>query len=133
MQKYQNKYRIKSTRLQNWNYGWKGAYFITICTHNREHCFGEIINNNMVLSGIGKIAKSEWIKTFKIRVDMNLGMGEYVIMPIMFMELLSSVIMNIIHNMIHNVETRCIVSLPIIHIVSLPIINSDHNQKIWHQ
>jgi REP element-mobilizing transposase RayT len=81
MQKYRNKYRIKSTRLQNWNYGWKGAYFITICTHNREHYFGEIINNNMVLSEIGKIAKSEWIKTFKIRVDMNLEMGEYVIMP----------------------------------------------------
>ena len=81
MQKYRNKYRIKSTRLQNWNYGWKGAYFITICTHNRKHYFGEIINNNMVLSKIGKIAKSEWIKTFKIRVDMNLEMGEYVIMP----------------------------------------------------
>jgi len=81
MQKYRNKYRIKSTRLQNWNYGWKGAYFITICTHNRENYFGEIINNNMVLSEIGKIAKSEWIKTFKIRVDMNLEMGEYVIMP----------------------------------------------------
>ena len=81
MQKYRNKYRIKSTRLQNWDYGWKGAYFITICTHNREHYFGEIINNNMVLSEIGKIAKSEWIKTFKIRVEMNLEMGEYVIMP----------------------------------------------------
>jgi REP element-mobilizing transposase RayT len=81
MQKYRNKYRIKSTRLQNWNYGRKGAYFITICTHNQKHYFGEIINNNMVLSEIGKIAKSEWIKTFKIRGDMNLEMGEYVIMP----------------------------------------------------
>ena len=35
----------------------------------------------MVLSKIGKIAKTEWIKTFKIRMDMNLEMGEYVIMP----------------------------------------------------
>ena len=27
--KYQNKYRIASTRLQNWDYGWNAAYFIT--------------------------------------------------------------------------------------------------------
>ena len=42
MQKYQNKYRIKSTHLQNWDYGWKGIYFVTICTHNRKHYFGKI-------------------------------------------------------------------------------------------
>jgi hypothetical protein len=32
--KYQNKYRIASARAPWWNYGWNGAYFITICTHN---------------------------------------------------------------------------------------------------
>jgi hypothetical protein len=34
--KYQNKYRIETTRLANWNYGWEAAYFITICTNNRK-------------------------------------------------------------------------------------------------
>jgi len=33
-EKYQNKYTIPSARLQNWNYGNEGAYFITICTLN---------------------------------------------------------------------------------------------------
>ena len=33
------------------------------------------------LSPIGQIAQSEWIKTFEMRPDMNLQMGEYVIMP----------------------------------------------------
>ena len=81
MEKFQNKYRIKSRRLQNWNYNSQAAYFITICTQNREHFFGEIINNKLKLSEIGKIVKKEWLKTFKIRSDMNLEMGEYIIMP----------------------------------------------------
>ena len=43
--KFQNKYRIPSARLQNWDYASDGAYFITICTKNREHYFGEIVES----------------------------------------------------------------------------------------
>jgi len=43
MKKYQNKYRIPSARLPYWDYTNNGAYFITICTKNRNHYFGEII------------------------------------------------------------------------------------------
>ncbi len=43
--KYQNKYRIPSARLQGYDYGQNGAYFITICTKNRGHYFGEIIDS----------------------------------------------------------------------------------------
>jgi putative transposase len=38
-EKYQGKYRIPSARLQNWDYGSDGAYFITICAKNRVHFF----------------------------------------------------------------------------------------------
>ena len=58
--KYKNKYRIKSTRLQNWDYGWNGAYFITICTKNRVHYFGKIENGKMILTDIGKFAQKYW-------------------------------------------------------------------------
>jgi hypothetical protein len=44
MDKFNNKYRIPSARLQSWDYGANGAYFITICTQNREHLFGEILD-----------------------------------------------------------------------------------------
>ncbi len=81
MEKYKNKYRIPSARLQSWNYARSGAYFITICTQNKEHWFGEINNGIMCLSKIGEIAHAEWLKTFEMRPDMNLTMGEYVIMP----------------------------------------------------
>jgi len=52
-EKFQNKYRIKSARAAWHNYN-GGIYFITICTNNREHFFGEIETGIMQLSGIGK-------------------------------------------------------------------------------
>jgi type I restriction enzyme S subunit len=52
MDKFRNKYRIPSTRLQPWDYRWAGAYFITICTANRIHYLGEMENRKMVLSPI---------------------------------------------------------------------------------
>ena len=79
--KFQNKYRIPSARWREWNYGDEGAYFITICTKQREHYFGEIENGQMQLSEIGKIAHDEWLRSLDIRPDMNLDMECFVIMP----------------------------------------------------
>ncbi|HRC31964.1 MAG TPA: transposase, partial [Bacteroidia bacterium] len=42
--KFKNKYRIPSARLQTWDYASEGFYFITICTKNRKHFFGEIVD-----------------------------------------------------------------------------------------
>ncbi len=81
MTKYRNKYRIDSTRLKNWDYKREGIYFITICTKHREHFFGNINNGKMILSDLGKIVELEWEKTFALRKDMNLKMGEYIVMP----------------------------------------------------
>ena len=44
-EKYKNKYRIPSARLQGYDYGQNGAYFITICTKDRIHYFGDIISS----------------------------------------------------------------------------------------
>ena len=35
----------------------------------------------MQFSELGKIAETEWIKTVELRPDMNLELGEFVIMP----------------------------------------------------
>ncbi len=79
--KFKNKYRIESTRLRNWDYRWAGAYFITVCTKNRKCYFGDVKNGKMNLSSIGVIVRHEWLKTFEMRPDMNLQMGEFVVMP----------------------------------------------------
>jgi len=81
MEKYKRKYRIQSNRIQSWDYGSNAPYFLTICTKDRECYFGDVVGGKMILSEIGKIAEMEWLKTFKIRPDMNLVMGEYVVMP----------------------------------------------------
>lgn len=59
--KFRDKYLISSSRLQIWDYSDNGYYFITICTKEREHYFGEINNNKMQLSEIGKIACKYWL------------------------------------------------------------------------
>lgn len=79
--KYKNKYRIESARLQAWDYGSNAAYFVTICAADRKHYFGENDNGKIVLSKIGIITQREWIKTPEIRPDMNLILDEYIVMP----------------------------------------------------
>lgn len=58
--KIRDKDRKHSYRLSTWDYAWNASYFITICTKNREHFFGEIINEKMELSPIGTLAKKFW-------------------------------------------------------------------------
>ena len=58
--KYKNKYRVESTRLQCWDYGWNAAYFITICTDHRIYYFGDVVNKIMGLSDIGCLAWKFW-------------------------------------------------------------------------
>ena len=74
--------------MKNWDYGSQAAYYVTVCTANRIHYFGEIVATQskttpyeMHLSGIGKIVDEEWLKTFEMRPDMNLSMGAYNVMP----------------------------------------------------
>ena len=79
MDKFQNKYRIESSRLHNWDYTSKGSYFITICTKNRQFYFGDCINGKMKLSNIGETAKNELLKTESMRK--NVKLDEWVVMP----------------------------------------------------
>lgn len=77
--KFNNKYRIASARASWWNYGWNGAYFITICTKNRDHFFGEIENGQMKLSKIGLLADVFWLE-IKNHTE-NIELGAFVVMP----------------------------------------------------
>jgi len=79
MAKYKNKYRIESARLQSWDYGANGAYFITICTKNRAHFFGNISDGHLKLSAMGHIANSCWYEIPNHFPFVELG--AHVIMP----------------------------------------------------
>ncbi len=76
---FQNKYRIPSARLRGWDYAAPGAYFVTICTHNRVCWFGDVHRAKMVLSEIGEIANEYW-RNIPNHFE-NVQLGEYVVMP----------------------------------------------------
>ena len=61
-ERFKEKYRIPSARLQNWDYGWNGIYFITICVAGREHYFGEITKGKIRMSEIGLLAERFWFE-----------------------------------------------------------------------
>ena len=60
MAKFRGKYRIESTRLENWDYSTAGFYFCTINTQNNICCFGEVENEKIKLNSLGEIVKQCW-------------------------------------------------------------------------
>ena len=76
---YHNKYRIESIRLKNWNYSNPGIYYVTICTKEKKHYFGDIVNGKMYLNELGKITYNEWLKIKEMRKGVDLD--EFIIMP----------------------------------------------------
>ena len=96
----ENKPQRKPTRIKKYDYSSVGAYFVTLCTQNRNHILSEIVktdnthinitNNNIVggdvldapinvLLPYGKIAE-KYIKQLQDYYD-NVKINYYVIMP----------------------------------------------------
>jgi putative transposase len=71
----------RSIRLKGYDYTQPGAYFVTFCSYQRMHVFGEVVNGDMVLNSIGKLAQQEWFKTAQLRPYVKLYESELVIMP----------------------------------------------------
>ncbi len=69
----------RSIRLKGYDYSAAGAYFITICTHEREQLFGNILDRTMVLNELGHIAQFDWQKL--ARHHSNLIVDRSVVMP----------------------------------------------------
>jgi putative transposase len=54
-----NKHR-HSIRLRGYDYSQEGAYFITICTHERKDLFGKVVDKVMRLNPTGDIVREVW-------------------------------------------------------------------------
>ena len=50
----------KSPRLPGYDYTQSGAYFVTICTAQREYLFGDIVGDEMIYTESGEIAVQCW-------------------------------------------------------------------------
>lgn len=77
--KFRGRYRIESARLKNYDYSSAGAYFITICTKNREHFFGQIIDGQLQVTQQSKICLACWLDLPNHYV--NCVLDAFVIMP----------------------------------------------------
>lgn len=77
----------QSIRLKGYNYAQAGLYFITICTHNREHLFGSVINGAAVLNNAGRITAKCW-QNIPVHFP-NAVLHDYIVMPNHFMVLLN--------------------------------------------
>ena len=74
-----NIHHRRSIRLKGYDYTQQGAYFVTICTHQRNCLFGEIVDGEMKLNTNGEIARGSWLSI--PRHFQNVELDEFVIMP----------------------------------------------------
>jgi REP element-mobilizing transposase RayT len=56
----QDTHHRSSIRLRTYDYSQPGAYFVTICTHERQILFGNVIEEKMVMNRCGEIVLSCW-------------------------------------------------------------------------
>ena len=86
MEKEKDLPQRKPTRLKNFDYGVSGAYFITICTENRQKILSQIVGDDVL--GVPKniellpygIVAGKYINKFNDFYD-NITIDQYVIMP----------------------------------------------------
>jgi putative transposase len=69
----------RSIRLHGYDYTRAGAYFITICTHQRLCLFGEVIDGKIQLNPIGQLIVSLWQRI--PQHFPNVELDEFVLMP----------------------------------------------------
>jgi REP element-mobilizing transposase RayT len=65
--------------LRDYDYTRAGAYFVTICTWQRECLFGEVVNGAIRLNSYGEIVQEEWSLTAALRDYVMLD--EFIVMP----------------------------------------------------
>ncbi|MCP4977997.1 MAG: hypothetical protein GY931_17755, partial [Maribacter sp.] len=69
----------RSIRLEGYDYSQAGLYFITLCTQNSLHLFGEIANEKMVLNDAGMMVE-KWWNELKNKFP-NIKLDEFIVMP----------------------------------------------------
>jgi putative transposase len=79
MTEFQDRYRIESARLCDWDYGSPGWYFVTLCTKDKKCCLGYAAEEQIFPSPAGRIADAE-MKSISTHYQ-NVIIDRYVMMP----------------------------------------------------
>ena len=54
------RFHRRSIRLKGYDYAQAGAYYVTVCTHERVHLFGDAADGNAVPNAMGNIVQRCW-------------------------------------------------------------------------
>jgi putative transposase len=73
------KHNRRSIRLPEYDYTEPGAYYITICTYQKQCWFGDVVNGEMGYNQLGYIVYSFWQKL--PRRFQHIQLDEFVVMP----------------------------------------------------
>jgi putative transposase len=74
-----DKHHRRSIRLREYDYRQEGAYFVTICTYQRACLFGDVVDEEMLLSTPGCIMEEEIRQTPIVRPYVLVD--SFIIMP----------------------------------------------------
>ena len=69
----------RSVRLRDYDYSGVNAYFLTICSYQKECIFGEIRNGFIGLNDFGLEVRKSWLDTERLRS--NVLSDEFIVMP----------------------------------------------------
>jgi len=75
----ESKPQRKSPRKQGYDYSQSGAYFVTVCTHDKRHLFGSVHDDLMHLNDLGQLTYDR-IGLIPDSYD-NVELSDYVVMP----------------------------------------------------
>ena len=59
----------RSIRLPDFDYATPGAYFVTICAHERACLFGDVVGGVVRLNDYGEMVREEWERSAEIRAE----------------------------------------------------------------
>jgi putative transposase len=72
-------HRRRSIRLRGYDYSQPGKYYVTICTENKEHLFGQVVEGEMHRNEFGEYVALCW--KWLPRQYPYVGLDEWIVMP----------------------------------------------------
>ncbi len=70
--------KLRSLRLKDYDYSQGGAYFVTICTKDRQNLFGHISGESMINNSAGQMVEKSW---YDLPNHYRCELGEFIVMP----------------------------------------------------
>ena len=69
----------RSLRLKGYDYSYPGAYYVTLCSFEKQCIFGRVVNDQMQENEYGEIVREQWLESAQTRQELELD--AFTVMP----------------------------------------------------